>query len=99
MNSPLRALRQFVHGGGRHRMPRPILLPDAPMTRVPVMGMVLGERELLSGWPEPVLAPGAVVRQRFVDCPLCDRAEAGAVTSDGTWRCGSCGTHVLYGGA
>lgn len=91
--------RYFGRATGRHRQPRPVLLPDAPITRIPVMGMVLGERELLSGWPEPEIAHGAVVRQRFVDCPLCDRAEAGTVTSDSTWRCGHCGTHVLVGGA
>ena len=84
---------------GRHRQMQPLLLPDAPVTPVGAKGTVLGERELLAGWAEPELAPGAVVRQRFVDCPLCDQVEAGAVTSDGTWRCGSCGTHVLYGGA
>ena len=94
--------RYFGRATGRHRQPtvRPVLLPDLPLiTRIPVHGTVLGETELLTGLPQPERAPGAVVRQRFADCPLCDRAEAGTVTSDSTWRCGHCGTHVLYGGA
>lgn len=93
--------RYFGRATGRHRQPtvRPVLLPDMPLiTRIPVHGTVLGETELLSGWPEPERAPGAVLDQGFRDCPTCEQTTSGVVHKDG-WTCGQCLNPVPAGGA
>ncbi|MEU1273058.1 hypothetical protein [Streptomyces sp. NPDC005799] len=64
--------------------------------RLPSLSVLLGAP---SAYTTPDVPELAVVPGRFADCPICDRAEAGTVTKDHTWRCGSCGTHVLVGGA
>lgn len=103
MTKTLRVLRRVagwpiehaLSGKGKHRAPRPLLLPDEPIAAPAVLvhGTVAEETtldELLGPWPVPAWT-GAVIEQRFNDCPTCEQATAGVLTKDG-WRCGECFT-------
>jgi hypothetical protein len=52
-----------------------------------------------SAYTTPDIPDLAIVGQRLAECPRCVQVTAGAVTRDGTWRCGECTTHVLVGGS
>lgn len=94
------SIERGLPGKGEHRARRPLLLPDAPIEApaTPVHGTVADDAtldELLGPSPVPAWV-GAVIVQRFDDCPACKKATAGVLTKDG-WRCGECLTSMPVG--
>ena len=96
MTSPIRVLRQFVNGGGKHRPRRVVLLPDVPPVPAaePITGTVLDEDTL-----EVLLDGGDVVANESAPCPTCKRTTYQALHRDGSRCCWTCGVTTLAGAA